>query len=104
MKSQQFYIGSAWRTAAASLPVIDPSDGQVMAHSARGAAADVDGADVPPDHTLARKISGPVLVAIRVANGRALCLAHQVKSGQVFINNALYGRASLKAAAIRHGA
>ena len=111
--------------------------------------------DVPPDHTLAQEeIFGPVLVAIRirdeadavrVANGtpyglcagvwtgdigRALRLAHKVKSGQVFINNygagggvelpfggtkrsghgrekgfeALYGYGSLKTIAIRHGA
>ena len=104
MRSQQFYIGGAWRTAAASLPVFNLSDGQVMAHIARGAVADMDGADVPPDHALARKIFGPVLVAIRVANSRALRPVHQVKSGQVFIKNALYGCASLKATAIRHGA
>jgi len=110
--------------------------------------------DVPPDHALAQEeIFGPVLVtirirdeadAVRVANGtpyglcagvwtgdigRALRLAHKVKSGQVFVNNygagggvelpfggvkrsghgrekgfeALYGCAVLKTIAIRHG-
>ena len=44
MTPQQLYIGGTWRTAAASLPVINPSDGQVMAHIARGTAADVDDA------------------------------------------------------------
>ena len=110
--------------------------------------------EVPPDHVLAQEeIFGPVLVAIRmrdeaeairIANGtpyglvagvwtrdigRALRIARQVKSGQVFINNygagggvelpfggtkrsghgrekgfeALYGFGSLKTIAIRHG-
>jgi aldehyde dehydrogenase (NAD+) len=110
--------------------------------------------DVPPDHKLAQEeIFGPVLVAIRfrdekeatsIANatpyglvagvwtadiGRAMRLAHHVKSGQIFINNfgagggvelpfggtkrsghgrekgfeALYGCAALKMIAIRHG-
>lgn len=110
--------------------------------------------DVPPDHRLAQEeIFGPVLVAIRVRDeaealsvangtpyglaagiwtsdiGRALRLAHRVRSGQVFINNygagggvelpfggvkrsghgrekgfeALYGCATLKTVAIKQG-
>lgn len=111
--------------------------------------------EVPPDHVLTQEeIFGPVLVAIRVRDeadavrvanatpyglcagvwtgdiGRALRLAHKVRSGQVFVNNygasvgvelpfggvkrsghgrekgfeALYGCAALKTIAIRHGA
>jgi aldehyde dehydrogenase (NAD+) len=111
--------------------------------------------DVPPDHRLAQEeIFGPVLAAIRVRDeeeaariangtpyglvagvwtgdiGRALRLAHKIKSGQVFVNNygaaggvelpfggmkrsghgrekgfeALYGCAALKTIAIKHGA
>jgi aldehyde dehydrogenase (NAD+) len=40
----QHYIGGAWFGAARSLPVINPSDGQVITHIARGTAADVDAA------------------------------------------------------------
>jgi aldehyde dehydrogenase (NAD+) len=110
--------------------------------------------DVPSDHPLAQEeIFGPVLVAIRVRDeadaarianatpyglvagvwtadlGRAMRLAHKIKSGQVYINNygagggvelpfggvkrsghgrekgfeALYGCGALKTIAIRHG-
>ncbi|MDA8252680.1 MAG: aldehyde dehydrogenase family protein [Rhodospirillales bacterium] len=44
METYQHYIGGAWRAADASLPVINPSDGQEMARIARGTAADVDAA------------------------------------------------------------
>ena len=40
----QLYIGGTWLGAARSLPVINPSDGQVITHIARGTAKDVDAA------------------------------------------------------------
>ncbi len=44
MESQQQFIGGEWRTASEGIPVINPSDGTVMARIARGTAADVDDA------------------------------------------------------------
>ena len=38
------HIGGSWREARDTLPVIDPSDGGIIAHIARGTAADIDDA------------------------------------------------------------
>ncbi len=44
METHRHYIGGAWRDGAASLPVINPSDGQEMARIARGGPAEIDAA------------------------------------------------------------
>ena len=44
MKAHRHYIGGVWVDAAASLDVINPSDGERLATIARGTAADVDAA------------------------------------------------------------
>jgi aldehyde dehydrogenase (NAD+) len=44
MTTQRMYIGGAWREAAETLPVINPSDGQVVGAIPRGTAADIDAA------------------------------------------------------------
>ena len=44
MNTHQHYIGGTWRDGSGDLPVINPSDGQVVARIARGTAADVDDA------------------------------------------------------------
>jgi aldehyde dehydrogenase (NAD+) len=38
------YIGGAWEAAAATLPVVDPSDGAEFARIARGGAGEIDAA------------------------------------------------------------
>ena len=42
MNVHQNFIGGAWAPAHATLPVINPSDGQVMGEIARGGAAEID--------------------------------------------------------------
>lgn len=42
MNVHQNFIGGSWIGAAATIPVINPSDGQVMAEIARGGAAEID--------------------------------------------------------------
>ena len=71
MTPQQLYIGGTWRTAAASLPVINPSDGQVMAHIARGTAADVDDAVRAGQAALDGAINGAMNGASDEGPGRA---------------------------------
>ncbi|HET9018064.1 MAG TPA: aldehyde dehydrogenase family protein [Acetobacteraceae bacterium] len=44
MQTHQHYIGGIWRAGTATLPVINPSDGQEMARIARGGAAEIDAA------------------------------------------------------------
>ena len=44
MDTHQLYVGGQWRTARDGLPVVNPSDGQIMARIARGTATDVDAA------------------------------------------------------------
>ena len=40
----QLYIGGKWRSAEATIDVLNPSDGQHMTRIARGTAKDVDDA------------------------------------------------------------
>lgn len=42
MNAHQHYIGGSWLAATATIPVINPSDGQVMAEIGRGGAAEID--------------------------------------------------------------
>jgi aldehyde dehydrogenase (NAD+) len=44
MKNYEHYIGGAWVKGDATLKVINPSDGQIIAHIARGGAAEIDAA------------------------------------------------------------
>lgn len=44
MAAQKNYIGGAWVASARTLPVINPSDGQVIGQIARGGAAEIDAA------------------------------------------------------------
>jgi aldehyde dehydrogenase (NAD+) len=44
MNAHQHFIGRAWTGVATSIPVTNPSDGQVMAEIARGGAAEIDAA------------------------------------------------------------
>jgi aldehyde dehydrogenase (NAD+) len=44
MQTHQHYIGGRWVESAATLPIINPSDGQEIGRIARGTAADVDAA------------------------------------------------------------
>jgi aldehyde dehydrogenase (NAD+) len=47
------FVGGAWQAASATLPLHDPSDGSLLAHIARGSAADVDAAVVAAEQALA---------------------------------------------------
>jgi aldehyde dehydrogenase (NAD+) len=42
MNAHQHFIGGSWIAAEATIPVVNPSDGQVMAEIARGGAAEID--------------------------------------------------------------
>ena len=42
MNAHQHFIGGTWSAGTATIPVINPSDGQVMAEIARGGAAEID--------------------------------------------------------------
>ena len=42
MDTHQHFIGGAWINGGTTIPVINPSDGQVMAEIARGGAAEID--------------------------------------------------------------
>ena len=44
MQTHPIFVGGAWKSVAASLDVINPSDGQVMARIARGGAPEIDAA------------------------------------------------------------
>ncbi len=44
MAAQKNYIGGAWVASSRTLPVINPSDGQVIGQIARGGAAEIDAA------------------------------------------------------------
>ena len=44
METHKHFIGGRWVGSEKALPVVNPSDGQVMAQIARGTAADVDAA------------------------------------------------------------
>ena len=44
MRTHDHYIGGAWVPGAATLDVVNPSDGQVIARIARGGAAEIDAA------------------------------------------------------------
>lgn len=44
MNAHQIFIGGGWRGTSTTIPVINPSDGQVMAEIARGGAAEIDAA------------------------------------------------------------
>ena len=44
MHTHEHFIGGAWLAGAASLPVINPSDGAVIGHIARGGAEEIDAA------------------------------------------------------------
>ena len=44
MRTYEHYIGGAWTPGSATLEVIDPSDGQIVAHIARGGAVEIDAA------------------------------------------------------------
>jgi aldehyde dehydrogenase (NAD+) len=42
MNAHRHFIGGSWVTADVTIPVVNPSDGQVMAEIARGGAAEID--------------------------------------------------------------
>ena len=42
MNAHQHFIGGSWTDGGATIPVVNPSDGQVMAEIARGGAAEID--------------------------------------------------------------
>ena len=42
MNAHQHFIGGTWTGGGATIPVLNPSDGQVMAEIARGGAAEID--------------------------------------------------------------
>ena len=53
MNAHGHFIGGAWLAAGATLPVINPSDGQPMAEIARGGAAEIDRAVVAAEAAMA---------------------------------------------------
>ena len=69
MTPQQHFIGGTWRSGSDSLPVVNPSDGQVMARIARGTAADIDAAVRAAQSAL----DGAWGKLDAVARGRLLC-------------------------------
>ena len=69
MQTREHFIGGEWHASAESIPVLNPSDGRLMARIAKGTAADVDAA-VVAGHAARTGVWGRLDATAR---GRLLC-------------------------------